>query len=137
MTTLRWNLKASALFLAIVAIATTAIAQPSVWIGESRTPELLGDAPIVLIKFPDRLIGFTWNNYALFFIHGRGSERVQCQMEQVGGGPIYQYQDGGLNCLIVWRGAAKFRGWIDFRGHERAFCGARNLAGFEGVCLWR
>ena len=106
------------------------------WSGHIRSDELIGRAPIILLKLPGQVVGLTWNHYALFFIHGRGDEFVQCQIEQVLGGPIGGYVDGGLNCLIVWTNPVKFRGWIDFRGHPRAFCGAKNDVDLPQECLW-
>lgn len=125
------------IYSALIIGAIFLFARLFLWFGEIRSNELIGRAPIVLLKLPDQVIGFTWNDYAGFFIHGRGEDFVQCEIEQVWGGPIGDYTEGGLICLMVWRSEGRFRGWIDFRGHPRAFCGAELNLDLPETCLWK
>lgn len=106
------------------------------WIGISRTPELLGDAPIVLFRSGDSIFGLMWNGYALFWLEGHGDQRVECTLTRIAGGEVGGAGES-IACLMVWRDAGKFRGWIEFRGHPRAFCGVELGADFPRVCLWR
>lgn len=113
-------------------------------ISVTRSPELLGDSSALLLNVAGSVIGFVWNDYAGFLLYGHmENNRTQCALTHAWGGHFGNYDaygnpipDSKIPCLLVWRDA-KFRGWIDFRGHERAFCGATSQDKLPDVCMWR
>lgn len=108
-----------------------------VWIGRTLTPELLGDANAVFVKMGSRLIGVTWSNYAGFWVYGNGSEDlIQCRLVHALGGAIVDV-NGPIPCLMQWNQTGRFQGWIDFRGHPRAFCGVSSAETFPANCRLR
>lgn len=68
--------------------------------------------------------------YALFWLF---SGRKTCLLGKGFGGEIYQ-MDAPLLCFVEWRGGAAFRGWIDFRGHARPFCGGLTVEMVPAHC---
>lgn len=102
----------------------------------TRTPELLGDANAFIVRTPFATLGFTWNDYAGFFLFGMGYNSISCTLTQVWGGEIYQY-NGPMDCHVEWQNQYRFRGWIDFRGHPRPFCGATVEEKLPDLCMWR
>ncbi len=98
----------------------------------TRTPELLRDAPAVIGRYGELTIGVVWNDYAGFLLYSRGE---QCYLLQAFGGHVGG-ANGPIKCLMVWRNE-RFRGWIEFRGHPRKFCGAESLLKLPDMCMWR
>ena len=93
-----------------------------IWIGRTLTPELLGDASAIFIKMGTRVIGVTWSAYAGFWVYGNGAQDlIQCRLVHAFGGAIEDV-NGPVSCLMQWNDTGRFQGWIDFRGHARAFC---------------
>lgn len=119
-----------------------------VWVGESKSPELLQDSGAVFFKVNDELRGFIWNDYATFSLQGTGEDRVDGILTHFSGGEVENYEgsyeakkpmpsETPIPFLIVWLGPNKFQGWIDFRGHTRPFGGGKDQDSFPQVLMWK
>lgn len=113
----------------------------------TRTPELLGDAPAVFLRFQGSLVGVLWNDepvhtmegeevYTGFLLYGSGERNIQCRLVRAWGGEIAGAKDP-IPCFMRWHQNGRFQGWIDFRGHERAFCGGPNESELPQNCRLR
>lgn len=114
-----------------------------VWVGESKSPELLQESHAVLFKVNDDLRGFIWNDDGTYSLQGTGEERVEGTLSHFSGEvegnyngtfedqiPIDPYAP--FKFLMEWKGPNKWRGWINFRGDEaqRPFGGGKNEDSF-------
>lgn len=124
--------------LAVFAIAVLLLLWAKPWIGRAQIPELLGyDVSIVLLRLSEnRVVGLVWNDYAMFLLRGTGDRNVVCTLSHLAGGEVGGAEQE-IPCLFVWSSENKFRGWIDFRGHPRAFCGAASGFDFPSLCKLR
>ncbi|MCW5877754.1 MAG: hypothetical protein KIS80_02660 [Anaerolineales bacterium] len=125
-----------AIVIVLIMVVLSNHVDMTVWAGKTNTPELLGEAQTIFIRFPDRIYGLTWNYYAGLLVYGYGEQRIQCYFRQAWGGDIKDFNEG-FSCLMVWQNINKFRGWIDFRGHARPFCGASSGYDLPELCMWR
>ncbi len=101
-----------------------------------RAPELLGEAPAYIVQSGDRLYGLIYAPGAAFTFEGMTSARdISCRITQIAGEPIQQAKQP-VPCYAMRRDG-RWIGWIDFRGHERAFCAAPLGEPLPRVCRLR
>lgn len=107
------------------------------WSGRTLTPELMGEAQTIILRAPESVDGLIWNGYAVFYLRGEGEgNRFSCSLRKIWGGDFYQL-DGVVSCEMLWNQTGRFQGWIDFRGHQRAFCGAPGQETMPANCRLR
>jgi hypothetical protein len=100
-----------------------------------RTPELFGDATMVTLRGLGG--GVIVNDSYVFMFREHMSDAISTgEMTQILGKKIEDV-DGSIPYLRHYNKAnTKFTGWIDFRGHERAFCGYKDEQGYTMPCRW-
>ncbi len=121
-----------------------------IWVGKSKSPELLQESHAVLFKADDELRGFLWNDEGAYSLHGEnvhkaGEDRFEGHLAhfsgQVEGNYIGDYgmpnqtpidPYAPFKFAMEWRGPNKWQGWINFRGeyHERPFGGGKDWDSF-------
>lgn len=95
----------------------------------TRTPELFGDGKLYFIESRDNIGGLVigWGIYALY------GKKQDCRMIPLWS-PVLDAEK--IACKIVFNQKHTiFKGWIDFRGHPRPFCGAREYENIPAVCF--
>lgn len=101
-----------------------------------RAPELFGDARAYVVRSGSGLYGLIYAPGAAFTFQGSLGERdLACSITQIAGEPIDQ-ANGPVPCYAVQRDG-RWIGWIEFRGQERAFCGAASIAELPRICRLR
>ena len=101
-----------------------------------RAPELIGTAPAYIVRSGDRLYGLIYAPGAVFAYQGTASAKdISCGLTQIAGEPIQQ-AEAPVPCYAMLRDG-RWIGWIDFRGHERAFCAAPAGERLPRVCKLR
>lgn len=111
-----------------------------------RAPELFGDASMYLVRSRDAMYGVISAPGALFAFNGEIEQKeITCKIIQIAGERVRgeyikgKYEHGveaPVPCYAVLRNG-KWIGWIDFRGHKRAFCAADSLIQLPDVCRLR
>lgn len=111
-----------------------------------RAPELFGDGQAITLQTDTSLVGLIFAPGTVFAIVGSTSERdVSCRIVQLAGervrGEVINGQptvgsEVPVPCYLFRRGG-QWIGWIDFRGHERAFCAAPSADDLPAVCRLR
>ena len=117
--------------------------QPSlkIWVGDSKSPELLKDSGAVFFKTGDKLRGFIWNNDSTYSLQGEGQDPVYGTMAHFSGEVQNNYEgeytaqrpipsDAPFLFFIDWKGPNKFSGHIYFRSHDRPFGGGKDKDSF-------
>ncbi len=101
-----------------------------------RAPELFGTAPAYIVQSGNRLYGLIYMPSAAFVFDGTaGAKDISCRITQIAGEPIQQAEQP-VPCYAMRRDG-RWIGWIDFRGHERAFCAAPAGEQLPRVCRLR
>lgn len=101
-----------------------------------RAPELFGDARAYVAQSGRGLYGLIYAPGAAFVFRGDlGDRDLSCSITQIAGQPIDQ-ADGPVPCYAVQRGG-RWIGWIQFRGGQRAFCGAASIDELPQICRLR
>ncbi len=92
------------------------------------TPELFGNGTMYIFRIRDRFAGYidAWGGWIIY-----GSV-TDCRIVQITGEQISDAEQP-VPCHMNFNGN-KFRGWIDFRGHPRAFCGASSMEQLPQKC---
>ncbi len=138
------NKRARTLILSLYAVLASVNVNGQAMI--MRAPELFGDARAVVIRSDDSLFGLISSPGALFVFRGRIEGReLSCLITQIAGprvtGEIIdgKYTHGSelpVPCYARFRNG-RWTGWIDFRGHPRAFCAADQTARLPEICRLR
>jgi hypothetical protein len=120
------------LVLVGVAVAFPAVFFRGAWI--LRAPELFGDGRAYVFGAGGYTVGVvdTWGTWLLTGTT-TGNETT-CKLRQVGGDRIKGVVDGVVPCFMRMKRESRFTGWIDFRGHARPFCGARDSESLPRKC---
>lgn len=96
-----------------------------------HAPELFGDGILYRWRVGGYAVGYVqaWGGW-LYYAKGN-----DCRLVQLHGEVITGVTGGGVNCKQVSnKPDSNFRGWIDFRGHPRKFCGAVLLENMPRPC---
>lgn len=98
-------------------------------IWQVKAPELFGGGALYLYTDSNRVLGFI-NGWGSYFVYGKVSD---CRIVPINS-PVGDAKT--VNCRIVFNEKnTVFRGWIDFRGHPRPFCGALDIASLPVKCF--
>ncbi len=100
-----------------------------------RAPELLGDAPAYLVRAGDHLAGLISadGSYLFAFTGMIDGREISCRITQIGGERIHD-AEAPIPCYALERDG-RWTGWIEFRGHQRKFCGADQVDHLPASCM--
>lgn len=100
-----------------------------------RAPELFGEARMTMVQAGPVVAGVIHSDWTTYAIAGRSSgTRVECRMTWLAGARI-SGSERGVPCGMEFSNLERFRGWIDFRGHPRPFCGSVRPDNFNARCM--